>query len=279
MVIYADVLFMVNFIMDALCLYVTGKVINAAVGKVRLMIASAMGGAYCVAGQFIIFPEPITGIIVSALMVYVCFKHRSILSYIKALILMYSVGMLFGGIMTFLQQTVYRNRELLLFNNGAGVVEFAVIFVSMLLFVLASSKMFSVYINKKSATCIISNGVSDKKIKLLIDSGNMLTDPYSGKPVVIIKAEILDELLGKDGIHRNFCPDEKNAVVEGKLHFISAKTVGGNVLLPVLGCIKIFACGKKQKKELYAAVASDSSSNDGYMGNDGVMPYMLEGSY
>jgi len=274
LIIYADILFLVNFIMDCLCLYVSGKVLNMRISKLKLFCAGFAGGLYGLASACNELCEPFFGIAVSVLMTLICFNPKSMASFFKSLVLMYCVGMLFGGIMTFMQRIMYENRLLTVFSKGAGFVVFLVVAALMFVFVLLSSLIFRVYIHRKSADCIIEADDRSKKVRFLVDTGNMLRDPYTDKAVIIVKAQVLDGLLGENGIHRCFDATADNAVEE-HMHFISAKTVSGTVLLPVIGSIKVYyLCRKGKKQELFASVAADVSGQNDYGGNDGVMPYL-----
>lgn len=274
LIIYADILFLVNLIMDCLCLYVSGKVLNMRIERLKLFCAGAAGGLYGLASACTGLFEPFFGIAVSAVMILICFHPKSMVSFFKLLVLMYCVGMLFGGIMTFVQRIIYEQRFLHIFSDGAGFVVFFVIAAVMLAFVLLSSLILRMYIHRKSVDCIIETDDKSKKVRFLVDTGNMLRDPYTDKAVIVVKAQVLDELLGENGIHRCFDAVNDNAVEE-HMHFISAKTVSGTVLLPVIGKVKVYSLGRKGKKqELFASVASDVSEQNDYGGNDGVMPYL-----
>ena len=66
----------------------------------------------------------------------------------------------------------------------------------------------------------------------LYDSGNLLEDPISGKPVSIMEAELLAKILpGEDAeVLRNLNEDQKKSEITGiaglKPHYLSLRTVG-----------------------------------------------------
>lgn len=266
--------------MDILCLYVSGKVMNFKLRKIRLILGAALGGLYGLISVIFTLIEPVCSFAVLSLMMFVSFSINNFVSFIKTFILMYSTGMLLGGIMTFLQRVIYENRNSFLFRNGASFSTFLLMSAGIFLFVSLTGKLFSIYIHRKNVICEISSGDMSKKVNLMIDTGNTLKDPYTGKAVVIVKAEILDELLGKSGIHRNYLECSESDAVDGKLHFVCAKTVSGGCLLPVIGSLKISRCGRgKRRTELAAVVASDVSSGNNYSGSDGIIPFSLENSF
>ena len=64
------------------------------------------------------------------------------------------------------------------------------------------------------------------------DTGNLLTDPFSGQPVSIVQTEILEELLGKNLLERLKYMEEKpgelksTEIVSLRPHYLSLKTIG-----------------------------------------------------
>lgn len=280
MVIYADILFAVNAVMDLLCLFVTGKVMNFKMKKLRLAAGAVIGGIYGVLSCVFNLCEPWCAISCSALMIFTSFDIKDVLSFVKSGVLFYSVGMLLGGIMTFFQRIIYENKDATLFSEGVSLGMFAIIAIIIFILLLASSRLFSIYIHRKNVECIIKSGDKSKKVRLLLDTGNNLRDPYTGKAVIILKAEVLDELLGKDGIHRRYTSCDANDIAENRLHFISVKTVNGSSLLPVIGSLSAYSVsGKGKEAEIHAVVGTDTIAENGYSGNDGIMPYMLESSF
>ena len=53
--IYGDVLFLINFSMDFLSLFITGKIMHLKMNKWRLLASATVGGVYGVASLFFPF--------------------------------------------------------------------------------------------------------------------------------------------------------------------------------------------------------------------------------
>ena len=51
--IYADVLFFINFFLDFLCLYITGKLLCLPMKTLRVTLAAALGGGYACVSLFL----------------------------------------------------------------------------------------------------------------------------------------------------------------------------------------------------------------------------------
>lgn len=118
LILYADVLFAVNFIMDYLALYAASAVLRLGKGRVRMACGALIGAAYCIIKIYVSFFEPLAAIFVSLVMCFAALWNGKILTYIKAVILFYAVSMLFGGVMTFLYESVRRYRSAPLFRDG-----------------------------------------------------------------------------------------------------------------------------------------------------------------
>lgn len=279
LVIYADILFLVNFVMDGLALYVCKKVLSFDVKLWRIILSSAVGGVYGVASELVTLPEPFSMFAVACGMVAVAFGIRSISAFFKALLLFYTASMLFGGIMTFLQNAFYSYRNAELFANGIDLKLFLIISVICVVFTVTAGRIFRAYAVRKSVKAELSLPNGRKiTVTLLCDSGNTLRDPYSDKPVLVVKADVIRRLLGDDATTLLDDCDERSALLatKYKLRYISAKTVVGGAVLPVFGVISVALFSKKGKANAVSAVvATDVFSSSDYAGFDGILPYSL----
>ncbi|MBQ8759020.1 MAG: sigma-E processing peptidase SpoIIGA, partial [Clostridia bacterium] len=124
---------MINFITDMLCLFISGRVMNLKIRKIRMCLASAVGGIYGVLSGITELYEPFCAVSISVIMVLVCFDIKSVLSFVKTLVLMYCTGMLLGGIMSLMQNFVYSNRHLKLFSDGMDFMLLSVMFAAIFL--------------------------------------------------------------------------------------------------------------------------------------------------
>ena len=274
MIVYADILFFVNFITDYLCLYVTAKVLCISFKKRMLFLSSALGGVYGVLSAVFDLYEPVCGIVLSVVMVVISFGLSKFISFVKALVLLYCVGMLLGGVMTFLVRNLYIMKHFSMFENGAGLMAFLVIFTLVFLFFALCSKIFSAYLHRITRECELCFEDRCTKARFLVDPGNMLKDFYTGHGIIIVKEEVLDRLFGEDGIHKKspLCEDAETAARYG-FRLVTAKTVNGTALIPVYGAVKVREA-HKGKREICAVAAYDIYGNNDYLGNDGIMPYI-----
>lgn len=276
MIIYADVLFVINFIMDFMSLYVCSKVLDMRMKKRNILFGAFFGAAYAFAGLYINFPEPFAAFVVSVLMCYAAFGKRKISVFIKTVVLFYTTGMLFGGIITFFYNIVYEYRNIKFFENGIKTWMFFAISGIVFLIILAVSHMFRTYMYKRSVCVEVCIDNKTRLFNLMCDTGNLLRDPYTDLPVIVVKAECLDKMLGKDGIHRQPEKAQSEKVLKYKLRYIPVKTAAGKALLPALKADSTYIFNKHGKKnEIQTVLACDAVSGSSYGDYDGLIPYSL----
>ena len=86
-----------------------------------------------------------------------------------------------------------------------GIIGFVILVVA---FKIAKGR-----INSKNMYCKIEIEVQQKKVESLamIDSGNLLKEPISGKPVIVVETEILKDIIPKQII------ENTKEIIEGKV--------------------------------------------------------------
>ena len=219
--IYIDVFFVVNFAMDYLLLLLIRRILSctATHGNVCL---GALGGALltCLA---VVAPIPYVWIkvglfhlIINAGMILVGLKIREIRLFIKAYILLYIGAFLLGGVMEALSQYAKIGS---LFLVVALVGYYLVIGCFQFM-----KKICRWNANHCSARLYINGRYID--VMCILDTGNQLYDPISGKSVSIINRSTAQQLLG-------------TLDIQG-MRYIPYRTIGENAhVLPVFTAEKM----------------------------------------
>ena len=99
-VVYIDILFIVNLIINYILLWTTAKVSKCRASSLRLIIGSALGALYAVViffPKFEIYYTAIAKFIFSMLLVAVTFNIERVARFIKVLSILYVVSFAFGG--------------------------------------------------------------------------------------------------------------------------------------------------------------------------------------
>lgn len=236
--VYIDLYFMINFAMDFLCFYLTSWLLSLRRSLLRTMIASAFGALYaCVAllvgmrGVWSILADLAICLIMCAIAYYRPKEARAVA--VDALV--YSaVSILLGGAMTALFYFFNRmGLDRLLGSeedaDGVSVWLFALIAIAG-----AIGTAFGGRLMRKKATrraCRVSITLGGRTVTLdgICDSGNLLCEPISALPCIIIDPECLDKLIGR-GDARAVIDRRVENLSEGicrRVRVIPMRTVGG----------------------------------------------------
>lgn len=174
--------------------------------QIRLIISSIIGSCYAIIVYLdilSIYSNIFAKIILSIIMVYVAFGAQNLKTLLKQILIFYFVSFIFGGCTVAL--IYFIKPENVKINNGvfvgtypikvtliAGVVAFI---VTQIAFKINKNKL-----NSKNAFFNIEIFFEEKtiKVKALLDSGNMLTEPISKLPVIIVEKEELKKIISKD---------------------------------------------------------------------------------
>lgn len=114
--IYIDSLFLTNFLMDMLALYLTGIFLRRRIRLWRLACASALGSVLGIV-LFLALPnylmyELLLHFICNPVMVMLCFGNKTLSGVVKDWLCTYLFMLLTGGIMQWTNQTLFGGRHL-----------------------------------------------------------------------------------------------------------------------------------------------------------------------
>lgn len=206
MTIYLDIVLIENLCMNYIILFAAGFIMKIKMNHIRLILSGLIGGIYAILAYMNILPMYSTmwmKVILSIAMTYIAFAPKGIKTLLKELIMFYLVSFVFGGCAfallyfvkpqdIFMKDGVYIGTYPIKIALLGGIVGFVVIHIA---FKFVKSKM-----NKKELIYNVEIKIEEKilKIKALLDTGNMLKDPITGMPVVVIEKEKLKEILPQE---------------------------------------------------------------------------------
>lgn len=206
MTIYIDVVLIENLLMNYIILYATGIVMKIKMKVVRLLLASLIGAVYSIVAYistFEIYSNIILKFILSIIIVYVAYNPQTAKKMWKELMAFYLVSFVFGGA-AFALIYIVKPQEILMKNGlflgtyplktvllGAVVAFILIITV----FAIAKNK-----IAKKDMFCDIKFKLNGKEIKTkaMIDTGNLLKEPITNTPVVVVEHTLLYDCMPKE---------------------------------------------------------------------------------
>ncbi len=188
--LYVDSLLLVNFVMNLYLLLLVNKTLFRTATRKRIVLGAAVGAMFYLLPFFLSGPvwlKYLVGMLPGVtVMILIAFRVRSVGSFFRILesILMYSL--LMGGVMLLIKKIPWMEQRMLgiwgILGTGA--------FVYLLFGYFVEQK------RQKSNLCkvvMIQNG-SRITVTALLDSGNSLIEPISGKPVAIIEKDIAIKL-------------------------------------------------------------------------------------
>ena len=191
--LYVDVLFLVNFMMDYILLLIVRKMLQCTATHGRICLGAALGSFLtCVV---VVLPIPYIAIklilfhvLVNTCMIRVGLKIKNIRSFFKAIIMLYIGSFLLGGILEAFRPYI---------RVGSFFLVIAIVGYYL---VLGIWKFVSYMQRWNQCHCRVDLYLGDKKYQMkgLIDTGNGLRDPISGKPVNILDRATAKRFFGEE---------------------------------------------------------------------------------
>ena len=287
-VIYADVVFLMNFCMDFLALFAAGKILGLKLSVGRLSLSSAVGAIYCILtfmydSDAIIVPEIIINVAVSAIMCFIAFKIDSLLKFTKIFLIFYSACFMLGGgieALSYLSGLVKTEDA-----DGTGLgsapsVQAIVILAGICTFIIIFvGSLFKRRSEIKETKIIIGFQNKEVTVNAIVDSGNLLYDPISSLPVIIVNLKsvldlfdlktlefFLHDSVSYLGKHDYSDPESIKNLQALKFRIIPLKSVAGsNNILPAFSPDYIKCKNKTEKfSDIHAIVAVDNRTNEKY---------------
>jgi len=243
MTVYIDVVLIENLIMNYIILLATGIILKTKVKHIRLIIASFIGAMYSIMTYIVtieIYSNFFFKIILSIIIVHISFKSENIKSLCKQVTVFYLASFVFGGA-AFALIYIVKPQDILM-KNGlflgtyplktvilSSIVAF---FILIITFKIVKSKMSKKDIYKEIRILIEEKQI---QIKAMIDTGNMLKEPISGKSVIVVEGTCFENVLPKEILNNlekilggdlNDIPEEIKNKYLSKLKFIPFSSLG-----------------------------------------------------
>lgn len=201
--VYIDSLFLLNFTMNLYLLMLVNKSLNRTATRMRLFAGAALGGTgYCL--MFLmpfgaVLKVVLAAILVNCGMVFLVFRACSVKAFVKTFETMLVYSFLMGGGFLLLLNHVKSFRKHMM--SVAGILACGGIFL------LVFSHWADGRREKKKGSCkVVLSGKCGSRVTVqaIVDTGNCLKEPISGKPVSVLEKTVFDSLFGEEGPHEGF---------------------------------------------------------------------------
>ena len=206
MTIYIDVVFLENLVMNSIILIASGIILRKKLKWIRILLASSLGAIYTIIGYISvleIYSNLVLKVILSILIIYIAFNPQTVKQLWKDVLIFYLTSFVFGGV-AFALIYVVKPQDILM-KNGlflgtyplktvllAAIVAFIIIIAA---FAIVKTKF-----SKKDMFCDVEVELNNKKIKTraMIDTGNLLKEPITNTPVIVLEHTLLYECVPKE---------------------------------------------------------------------------------
>ena len=217
MTVYLDIVLIENILMNYIILFATGFIQKMEMRQIRLIASSIFGGVYAIISYLNIIPiysNFFMKMLLSIIMVYIAFNIENYKKMLKTILLFYLTSFVMGGCALALLYIIMPQN--INFENGvligtyplkvtiiAGIVGFIIIQIAF--------KINKRQVKKKDMFCMMQISINKKVqiIKAYVDSGNMLKEPITNIPVIIVEKEKIKNLINID-FEKILGGDERN---------------------------------------------------------------------
>ena len=192
--------------MNSIIIYATSIILKIKPKLWRIILASTIGAIYVIIiyiTEFSIYNSLLIKMILSIFIVYIAYNPQSAKKMWKELAIFYLTTFVFGGMALYLIYII-KPQEILI-ENGIYVGSYAIKVImlgAIFSFVLIkiSFNIIKSKIIPKDMMCIIKIKINDKIIetKAMIDTGNLLKDPITNIPVIVMEYNLFYDILPKE---------------------------------------------------------------------------------
>lgn len=243
--VYVDLYFLINTCMNLLALMISATLLHRRVSRWRAWLAAAAGGLWAVMALFF-GVEGLWGLLCDAAVIFlmctVAFatKKTSLGSLLKCMLVGVLTSMILGGVMTALYALFNRIKLPLgeSHENSSSLLIFVLIAALAGLATVHGGRFLG--LSKKSKYVTVNAVLFGKTVTLraMVDTGNRLREPISGRSVIVAdRARILEALPASLSLALKSASPEKWLSKEDyatRIRLIPTNTATGVGMLPAI---------------------------------------------
>ncbi len=204
MVVYADILIIVNFVVDYFLISIAAHFLNKKPRLWRLLLSAGAGGVFSL---YIFFPQSnfvvqsLVQILMSMVLCLIALGFGNIKSFLKSTAVLFAVNFAYSGAMIAVW-LIFKPHGMAI-NNSVIYFDISPLF----LIVFSVIGYFAVVILRKvfkkpfadNTYCTVSVFCQDKSLSLrgIADTGNSINDVFGTSEIFITEKSAVDELLGE----------------------------------------------------------------------------------
>lgn len=275
-ILYFDVIFLMNFIAEYVVLFITSKMCSQNVKKRRLILGALLETIlFLLLFVFPIGKKRLFGVLYlvgsSMGIIALTFGKKAL---IKKWFCSTTILFLLGSLMNYLRmqngQTVYGLCKWMLIFWGASIIV-----MGMVCFLKQRKTFFS-----QLYTVVIKHRKREAKFLVYVDTGNFLKDPFLGRPVALVSEKIAFHCMTpklrqvyenyKETGRLNYCQlpleDGKTTELFFEITYQSVGNASGKLFCFLVDCMQIVEQEKRMKKQPIAIAPSYVFEGKEYQG-------------
>ncbi len=254
--IYLDVLLITNIYVNYFLLKATAKITHTSLKTARCILGAVFGS---LSALIILLPAQnslimlFIKLICAVAIIFVTFFKISFKRLIKLTLVFFAINFAFAGILTLIYTIT--NLKMLVVNNYCVYFDIPIIFFAVATIISYFAICIVTHIIEKnfninhSYKILVEIFGKQYLFNAICDSGNSLSDSFSGKPVIICNSIELTDELNID-INENNLEESYNNLLEKskKFRLVPYSTVKEKGLIPVIKPDKLYI--KNDKNEI-----------------------------
>ena len=282
--VYVDLLFLINFSMDYLCLYICARILHRKMNLLVMVVAAALGGAHSIVSLLLGFEGVSSLLIDIGICIIMCAivfseKARPIASTLLCSFLFTGISMMTGGAMTAIFNLLNKLDLPIdtIEEDGISPYLFIILAVISGIITLRGGDLIS----KRSSvtTCTLKVKIKGREatFKALSDSGNLARDPLGNNPIIIVDKALLSTIVDISFFDQLASGKAPDSIPYKNTRIVPIKTAGGTSLLVAISPDKLTVelYDAKNKKDIsidIEALVAPSALGDIGEGCNAVIP-------
>lgn len=201
MVVYIDILFIQNFIVNLFLLYVTAQTLKIRIRMLNIFLSAVVGSLYAVTMIYMKFrylSHISIKFIVAVIMILILFRKKDFWFNIKSTIILTLYSMLLAGLCIFIEF----NKNVSISMKYDGFSYKILLCALMIIYIVLHRTIVYVKDRQNIIRLIfeveIVTDKFQKKVNAFMDTGNELREPVTNLPVMIVEKEIFENINIKE---------------------------------------------------------------------------------
>lgn len=206
MTLYIDLILLENIIMNYIIILATGMICRVEIKHIKILLSSIFGAIYAILAYVVelnIYTSQVTKVLISICIVYIAFNSINIKVLLKQLLIFYLTSFCFGGAAYYLLHNI--NPNLIKSVNGVLIgtypIEIAILGGILGFFIInISFKVIKSKLTRKDIFYDVEIFYKEKSssIKVILDTGNLLMDPITKVPVLIVESDKIKKIVPEE---------------------------------------------------------------------------------